>query len=60
MEKKDVINACKECLENIDKIIWWTQTIQNPIYDLDEEGHRIPRSLYDIRDGFVKYLKEYK
>lgn len=52
---KKMYNICK----SLDEIIWWTQTINNPIYDVDEEGKRRPRDLYQIRAGFVKKYKEY-
>ena len=59
MTQELVIASVKECIQDLNKIIWWTKTIDNPIYDIDEKGIRSPRDLYQIRQGFIDYYNKY-
>ena len=49
-----------EIVKQLDDIIWWCGTIDNHIYDVDEEGVRHPRDIYQIRSGFAKRYNELK
>lgn len=58
MTEVKVMEECFKIVKQLDNIIWWTQTINNPIYDIDENGKRHPRDLYQIRSGFAKKYNE--
>jgi hypothetical protein len=58
MTEEEVMKKCLEIIKSFDNIIWWTQTINNPIYNVDENGKRHPRDLYEIRNGFIKKYNE--
>ena len=58
MTEEEIMKKCLEIIKQLNNIIWWTQTINNPIYDVDENGKRHPRDLYKIREGFVKAYNE--
>lgn len=59
MTDKEFMQKMYDICKSLDDIIWWTQTINNPIYDVDENFKRHPRDLYQIRAGFVKKYNEY-
>ena len=60
MTEIDIMNKCYEIAKQLDDIIWWCGTIDNPIYDVDDDGNRHPRDLYHIRAGFVYKYNELK
>ena len=58
MIEEDIMEKCLEIVHQLDDIIWWTQVANNPIYNVDENGKRHPRDLYEIRQGFAKKYNE--
>ena len=60
MTEIQLAKKCYEIVKQLDDIIWWCETIDNHIYDVDEEGVRHPRDIYQIRSGFAKRYNELK
>lgn len=60
MTEIQLAKKCYEIVKQLDDIIWWCGTIDNHIYDVDEEGVRHPRDIYQIRSGFAKRYNELK
>lgn len=54
MTNEEIMNKYLEIVQQLDKIIWWCQVADNPIYNVDENGKRHPRDLYEIRKGFAQ------
>ena len=60
MTNQEILEKYEEIVGQLNDIIWWCQTAQNPIYDVDKNGKRHARDLYQIRDGFIKAYRELK
>jgi hypothetical protein len=58
MTDAEIMKKCLGIVHQLDDIIWWTKTIDNPIYDVDEKGKRHSRDLYEIKRGFAKKYNE--
>ena len=50
----EVMKKYLEIYNFLGEVIWWCQPAQNYIYNIDENGKRIPKDLYEIREGFRK------
>lgn len=55
----EIMERILDIYNELGDIIWWCKTINNPIYDVDENGVRHPRDLYQIRAGFGKAYNEF-
>ena len=48
-----------ELYNALGEIIWYTKEISNPIYNINSNGKREARDLFEIRAGFAKAYNEY-
>ena len=49
----EIMKKYLEIYNFLGEVIWWCQPANNPIYNI-KDGKRIPKDLYEIRDGFKK------
>ena len=54
MTKTELMEKYLKAYNALNEIIWLCPLANNPIYDIDESGKRIPKDLYQIKRGFVK------
>lgn len=55
----EIMEKLFDLYNTLGEIIWWTKIINNPIYNVNSDGKREARDLYEIRAGFAKAYNEY-